>query len=125
MGSWGGNLAGDRVLPDTATGGRGGISPGLAPGKFVKGRMGLEMCTASQAVGRNQGGQVGIAVKEANRSKGLRCHSASACVILWEGTQHLKSKLFCNIFQCKSILKKCESKKTHRGAGFGLRASSL
>lgn len=115
------------MLPDTATGGRGGTSPGLAPGKFGKGRMGLEMCTASQAGGRNQGGQIGIAVKEANMSKGLRCHSASACVIMSEGTQRLQSKLFCNIFQCNSIKKKkkCESKKTHRGAGFVLRASSL
>lgn len=85
----------------------------------------------------SQGGQIGIAVKEGNMSKGLSSHSALACVILWEGTQgltgllifffkrSLKSKLFSNIFQCNSISLKNVSKKTHRGAGFGLRVSSL
>lgn len=42
------------MLPETATEGQGGISPGLAPGKSRKGRMGLETCTASQAGGRNE-----------------------------------------------------------------------
>lgn len=61
------------MLPNTATGGQGGISPGLAPGKSRKVEWDWRCAQpARQVAEMSQRGQIGIAVKEANMSKGLR-----------------------------------------------------
>lgn len=81
-GAWGGNLAGNRLLPDTATGGQGGISVGLVPIGVEKSRRGLKMhefIAARQVAEMSKKGekkkeksQMDNTVKKENMSKGLR-----------------------------------------------------